>query len=289
MKGLKGRRRLAAALVVVAGLVLGAWPYSAYPWCGWSTPAASGAPLRVGVYEEFPTPERLAKLAQVDFPIDLALAAESPAAFEALRAPLADNPYVQTIYYWPTLTPEEGYYLGPWSRSAGLQRVMAETPAETPVLWDWEFPRGGQGWAVGEAPANRRLIEAWWAGRTAPVAVWRSFTFLGLDSPLLRLTGLYVDPRAYPTLTLHLDFYASGAGRPAWLTARMLRCGVERYGARFVPSFGVLDDGLGAGPFVSPEALARDVALARAAGVSEVWLFGLNGLNADYLAALRGN
>ena len=68
----------------------------------------------------------------------------------------------------------------------------------------------------------------------------------------------------------------------------MLRCGVERYGAQFIPSFGVLNDAEGpAEIFVPPETLRRNLGLARAAGVSEIWIFGVNGLNSEYLSALH--
>jgi hypothetical protein len=50
----------------------------------------------------------------------------------------------------------------------------------------------------------------------------------------------------------------------------------------------VLDDGEGAAnQFVPPETLRRNLRIARAAGVSEIWLFGVNGLNAAYLEAVR--
>mgnify|MGYP001569888165 CR=1 FL=1 len=63
---------------------------------------------------------------------------------------------------------------------------------------------------------------------------------------------------------------------------------VERYGERFVPSLGVLNDGEGpAHIFVPPTTLRRNLQLAREAGVAEVWLFGVNGLNDEYLSALR--
>ena len=57
---------------------------------------------------------------------------------------------------------------------------------------------------------------------------------------------------------------------------------------RFIPSLGVLDDQEGsASQFIPVDTLARYLAAARRAGVSEIWLFGVNGLNADYLAAIR--
>lgn len=39
--------------------------------------------------------------------------------------------------------------------------------------------------------------------------------------------------------------------------------------------------------FISPQMLRRDLRLAREAGVHELWLFGANGLDDQYLAALH--
>src|SRR5262245_1205100 len=94
-----GWRRLAMIILVSTGLMLlwlGAclweWrtgrrvlPWDAYGGCGTSAPAALPATVRVGVYEEFPNPWRLARLNQVDFPVTLAIAAPSRAAFLSLR------------------------------------------------------------------------------------------------------------------------------------------------------------------------------------------------------------
>lgn len=273
---------------MAALLATGAFPYSAYLWCGYSRPMALPPTLGVGLYEEFPTADRLAKLAAVDFPVSLAVAAPSRAEFLVLRETIsATYPQVRAIYFWPTLAPVEGYYPGTWSAGAGLRRAAAEAEG-LPVLWDLEFPRGNQGWAPGDWAGNRRFLDGWLRTHLAgaPVHVWRSYAFLGLDSPLLRLAGMHFDPREYPQLWLHLDLYTGSRARPAWLMGRILRCGVERYGDRFVPALGVLDDGEGPGRFTPPALLARDLRLAREAGVSEVWVFGLNGLQGEYLEAV---
>jgi hypothetical protein len=99
---------------------------------------------------------------------------------------------------------------------------------------------------------------------------------------------MHFDPLEYPSVVLNLNLYTTGEGLPHDELARILRCGVEKYGARFVPAFGSLNDGEGPEEiFVPVETLRRDLRLARDAGVSEIWLFQVNGLNADYLSALR--
>ena len=50
----------------------------------------------------------------------------------------------------------------------------------------------------------------------------------------------------------------------------------------------MLNDGAGRpDEFVPPPTLRRDLQLARAAGVSELWLFGVNGLNDEVVQMLR--
>ena len=157
-----------------------------------------------------------------------------------------------------------------------------------PVLWDLEMPRNKTAVSLQSWAHNRTFLDGWLRDRTAPVHLWRSHGTMGLDPLFLRLIGMPFDPREYEALWLHLDLYARGSGLEQGQMARVLRCGVERYGERFIPSLGVLNDGEGpAGLFVSADTLRRDLTLARAAGVAEIWLFSVNGLNDDYLSALR--
>jgi hypothetical protein len=99
---------------------------------------------------------------------------------------------------------------------------------------------------------------------------------------------MHFDPLDYPQVWMHLDLYNTGAGRPPAQMAQIMRCGVERYGERFIPALGVLNDGAGRPEeFVPPKTLQRDLELARAAGVNQLWLFGVNGLNDEIVQMLR--
>jgi hypothetical protein len=264
------------------------FPWSAYAGCGQSRPQRLPDVVRVGLYEEFPVPWRLEKLRQVDFPVSLAVAATSRSEFMNLQAGIRQAyPLVQTIYFWPLLAVAQGYYPGTWSDAAGVRQVSTEADG-LPVLWDLEMPKGKVALSYGDWWQNRTFFADWLRQRSAPVAFWRSNTSMGLDPVFLRLVSMHFDPGDYSDVWLHLDLYTTGAGRPRDEMARILRCGVERYGDHFIPAFGALNDGEGpAGNFVPPTTLKRDLELAREAGVAEVWLFGVNGLNADYLAAVK--
>ena len=59
-------------------------------------------------------------------------------------------------------------------------------------------------------------------------------------------------------------------------------------GAHFIPSLGVLNDNEGPPDrFVPPGTLRRNLHTARDAGVAEIWIFGVNGLNDAYLDAIH--
>lgn len=267
------------------------WPWSAYAFCGRTTPAALPATVRVGLYEEFSTPWRLAKLQQLTFPVTLAVAAASRTEFLQLRTTiLTTYPQVREVYFWPVLSAEEGYYPGAWSSPEGIRHLTTEA-TDLPLLWDLEVPRGAQ------QPRDLSLRH-WWTNRTTlagffarheqPIHLWRTYASMRLNPAFLRLTALHFDPLEYPTLHLHLDLYTTGTGQDAAELARLARCGVERYGARFIPSLGVLNDGEGPEEiFVPPATLERNLRIVRAAGVSEVWFFGVNGLNPAYLEAIQ--
>jgi hypothetical protein len=224
------------------------WPWSAYAFCGRTTPAALPATVRVGLYEEFSTPWRLAKLQQLTFPVTLAVAAASRTEFLQLRTTiLTTYPQVREVYFWPVLSAEEGYYPGAWSSPEGIRHLTTEA-TDLPLLWDLEVPRGAQ------QPRDLSLRH-WWTNRTTlagffarheqPIHLWRTYASMRLNPAFLRLTALHFDPLEYPTLHLHLDLYTTGTGQDAAELARLARCGVERYGARFIPSLGVLNDGEG--------------------------------------------
>jgi len=247
--------------------------------------------VRVGLYEEFPTPERLAKLQQVDFPVSLAVAAPSRMAFLELQSAIGQSySQVRQLFFWPVLAKDEGYYLGPFSDAAAIERVATQAN-DLPVLWDLELPQGEVFFlkrGLTNWQRSRQFTAAWLRDRTLPAPIWRSYAALGLDPWLLRAAGMHYDPLDYPQVALHLDLYSTGAGRPRDELARILQAGVARYGDRFVPALGVLDDGEGRPEqFVPAATLRRDLQLAREAGVGEIWLFGVNGLNVEYLAAVR--
>lgn len=264
------------------------FPWSAYALCGSSRPDSLADTVRIGLYEEFPVPWRLDKLAMVDFPTTLSLTASSRGQFESLRdAVQSQYPQVVEVLFWPLLSKEAGYYPGPFSDAEAIKNAAAGAD-DLPVLLDWELPLGTPNISLANWWQVRSDTDAWLRSRSAPTHIWRAHTSMGLDPLFLRLVGIHYDPQDYPDLYLHLDLYTTGEGLPSDELYRIIRCGVEKYGDHFIPDFGSLDDREGPPEIFVPVAtLRRYLEVARAAGVKEIWLFGVNGLNADYLSALH--
>ena len=263
-------------------------PSDPYASCGETQPTELPKTVRVGLYEEFPVPWRLDRLHYVDFPVNLAAGSSSRAKFLGMREMIRSTfPQVREVYFWPLLSQSEGYYPGTWSDAEAVQRA-ARAAEGLPTLWDLEMPPDLKHPSIGSWPENRVFLGQWLGSRAEPVHVWRSHASMGLDPAFLRLVGMHFDPLDYPAVSLHLDLYERGDGRPAAQMSRILRCGVEHYGARFIPALGVLDDGYPAPEqFIRFELLRRDLQLARAAGVSEIWLFSVNGLTPSVVRMLH--
>jgi hypothetical protein len=263
-------------------------PTDPYAKCGTSQPASLPETVRVGLYEEFPAPWRREPQHHVDFPVTLAVGAPTREAFMKIREMVRWTfPQVREVYFWPLLPQRQGYYPGTWSDAEGVRRAAAEAEG-LPTLWDLEMPPDLKHPSIRSWPENRAFIDGWLRSRTEPVHLWRSHASMGLDPLFLRMAGMHFDPLDYPAVSLHLDMYEKGVGMPAERFSRSLRCGVERYGSRFIPALGVLDDGNGeAGQFILPSTLRRDLELVRAAGVSEVWLFSVNGLSESTVRMLH--
>ena len=263
-------------------------PFDAYQGCGRDAPANLPETVQIGFYEEFPVPWRLDKLAKVDFPVKLAVAASNREDFLTLRESISQSyPQVSELYFWPLLSDDEGYYPGSWSDADAVERVAKEAEG-LPVLWDLERPRGALTFSPANIVRNTRLLDQWLKARKEPTQIWRSNAGMGLNPLFLRLIGMQFDPLEYPAVTLQLDLYMTGAGAPDDQLVRLLHCGVERYHERFVPSLGVLNDGEGdPAQFIPPETLRRVLLRVRESGVQEVWFFGSNGINDEFLSMLR--
>lgn len=269
-----------------------------YTGCGVSTNQTVSSPIKIAAYEEFPTLDRMKSTEKLPFQIKVAIAAHSYEEFQKIKQGLetdGKHTQIREFVFWPLLSEEEGYYPGPFSDPSALKRVAHESDLAAQdgieILWDLEFPPGTFGilrffnfqWAE-----NRDFIDSWLKNHDGTVHIWRSYKELGLNPWILRTLGLHFDPNNYSNVTMHLDLHTTGDGIPENDMRQILLCGKEQYRDHFVPSFGSLDDGF-ASPdvFVPPETLQRDIQLAQASGISEIWVFSVSGLQPKYTDTLQ--
>ena len=98
--------------------------------------------MRIDFFEEYPTPENLAKAALISWPSTAYIAAYSLSEFEKAGAALAlIHPRIEAGY-WPIL--KTSYWISPFSSRGELAQLRDELEGyrgvHLPVLIDLEFP-----------------------------------------------------------------------------------------------------------------------------------------------------
>lgn len=83
------------------------------------------------LYEEFPNDENLSKIELINFPINLVIAVPNIVKFNQIKRQLKEYPQVKDVGYWPTLQTSEGYWMSPFSKREGLERVIGELEERT--------------------------------------------------------------------------------------------------------------------------------------------------------------
>ncbi len=247
--------------------------------------------VKVTFYEEFPNPWRLSKLQLVNFPFDIAVAAHSRKEFLSLQKEIHDNyPFAREIYYWPLIPLDQGYYPGALSDHKIISRTLNESHG-LPILLDSEFKPGGPDISVETIQnwwKNTEFIDQWIKDHPdQQIDVWRSHPTMGFHSPFLDLLGIHIDPNKYTNVSMHYNLYSDN-DLSNGQKENILCNGISEYGPeKFVPALGVLDDGVDGGMFIPIDIFRHDLELARAAGVNRVAIFGVNGLNEEYVRAIN--
>ncbi len=258
------------------------------PWanCG-NTVAVNPSKTRVGVYDENPDFRFWGKLREAEFIDSIAVAARTREEFLYYQSEIKKVAPNVKVKFWALLPTGEGYFPGPFSDRKGVKRLISEV-GELPVVWDSELPYNWNSFSPVNWYENKDLVDKWLKKRKERVDVWRSYDIMGPDPLFLRWAALHVDPNEYPNVYLHLDLYATGKGFSNERLMQILRCGVEKYGDKFIPSFGMLSTGKKSPEtYITMDTLKRYLKIAQKAGVSEVWLHSLEGLNSETIAAIR--
>lgn len=256
--------------------------------------ASSSDLMTITLFEEFATAENLSKLQHIDFPVSLFIAASSIQEFYDIEESLKSSLQVETIGYWPTLAQEEGYWLSPFSKRNGLQRIIEElrrVDRPLSVLWDAELPVMRKRLFLTGLPlfwVNRSLIKDFMDNPPSNVTLYvaeppdRGFGYRSL----LRFFALSFDSSSnYRRVEMLYGHSQSDSFRQS------LRRGVQS--ENYSPAFGAIAEGVGGSAKtgsrlrLTPEELDEDLQIASEIGVQDVFIYRLGGIDERYAAVLK--
>ena len=240
--------------------------------------------MQISFFEEFPTKENLAKLKLVTGPTKLYLAAPNLAEFELIRSTLQGQKVKDTIY-WPILTKKEGYWISPFSSRKALKRIFRELAGKkVSVMLDLELPTRQNSWLYLTQSfhfcGNKKLIGDFIAGHKGHIYLAEYYPEGRKQEGLLERLGLHYQSGKVKVIKM---LYHSLHPFSEDFVRQELRYGKQEYGKNFLVAYGTMGTGVHqTEQNIEPKQLKKDLRLARKAGISEVVLYRLGGLNKEY-------
>ncbi|MEK6863590.1 MAG: hypothetical protein AABW53_02740 [Nanoarchaeota archaeon] len=241
--------------------------------------------MLISFFEEFPTAENLAKLKSVTWPTKIYVAAESVEEFRNITASIGHRHILEAVY-WPILKKKEGYWISPFSEQSALQHLFEQLEhKKIPVMLDLELPTTRNPWLyvtqLFHFRKDKKLIDSF-------VHNYTGETYLceySARKKWLQLLGLHYSDKKCKVMKMlynsvhHLDLDA---------LREELNLGIKEHGSKYVVGYGTIAIGVGGNePMLSPQQLETDLWIAQEAGVKEVVLFRLGGLNNKYIKVLE--
>lgn len=247
--------------------------------------------MQISFFEEFPSRKNLEKIRLVSWPTTLYLAAKSYSEFQRLEKIARGYKYVIKCIYWPTLQRQEGYWISPFSSRKALLRIFKELEDKnTPLLIDAELPtRQNPGLYLTEGLhfwRNRTLIQQF-IKKHPRVYVAEYFPRSSWNQKILTLLGLHFNPSVYDCTTIKM-LYNSLHHFPQSFLQQYLEEEHQKYGVHFIAAFGTISRGIAhTEPRLSIKQLQQNLLAASEAGIKEVIIYRLGGLNKKYAAVLQ--
>ncbi len=242
--------------------------------------------MLISFFEEFPTEESLAKLKLISWPTKLYVAANSVEEFRAVTFSIRRNQHLLEAVYWPILKKQEGYWISPFSKQSALHNLFEQLEhKKIPVMLDLELPTTRNPWLylteLFHFRKDKKMIHSFicnYAGETY-------------------LCEYYAKPKMLELLGLHYKNKKSKVMKMLYNSAHRfdeealrgeLQAGVEEFNDKYVVGYGTIAVGVGGDePILSSEQLEKDLRIAQEAGVKEVVLFRLGGLNKKYVKVME--
>lgn len=241
--------------------------------------------MRISFFEEFPTHKNLEKLELINFQTRIYIAAPGLGEFKRLKELL----YEYELVYWPVLKKIEGYWISPFSKRSALCRTLKEVKNENiHLMLDLELPLFAPWLYITQLPnflRNKSLISDFISERKAET------TLVELSGNKRRLEswGLsYESNKANKAKMVYTSLIrrATRVRKEEYLR-KVCVDGVKEYGLRFRIGLGCIAKGISKlEPILTAGELARDLEIAKESGVVEAIIYGLDGLNEEYIKAI---
>jgi hypothetical protein len=274
--------------------------------------------MNIGFFVEFPR-EEIHKLSLIDFPVKLYLAANSIEEFRTIEEMAKGiNPEIEAAY-WPLL--EKSYWISPFSYNRELDRLhgdLSQNDEKLEVLLDLELPKFWLRYLIYHIPrvlANalkyhlrfrRPRIRKLFKERdrynieitaTSYPVTSKFYIINYLTFKLFGLLGVHFNPKAYNHNVVFMCYSSIRKD----LLKKTLKNINKRKKTRehFQVGLGLLDYGmlsktgyiqllqriglLKSFRLLSPEELERDLSLVKEYGVNTATIYGLGGLDQDFV------
>ncbi len=242
----------------------------------------------ISFFEEFPTKANLNKLKLVSWPTKLYVAAKSIKEFKKIKSSIK-NKHVKDVVYWPILEKKEGYWISPFSKRNALLRVLGEIK-DTPVMIDAELPTTKNPWLFITQKANffrnRKLIRKFVSG-SPEVYVAEYYPTGKFKEAIMSFLGLHFDLNKFNSKVIKMVYHSMHNFNRDFITQK-IKDGKAEFGKRFIVGYGIIAHGIdGDEQMLSLEQLEEDLKIAKVAGISEVIIFRLGGLNKGYVSVIK--
>ena len=244
----------------------------------------------VSFFEEFPKKENFDKLKLVKWSTKLHIAAKSLKEFNQIKSKIK-NKNIKEFIYWPILGMNEGYWISPFSKRHAMLSVFNELKGKkVSVMIDAETPFSKHNilfiTQLFNFFRNRKIISKF-IKNYPNVYVSEYYPQGKIKDAILSFLGLHFDPHEYNVKVIKMVYHSMHRFNEKFIT-KALTEGRKKYGKNFLVGYGTLAPGItGDEPKLSLLQLKKDMEIAKKAGLSEVVIYRLGGLNKKYASLFR--
>ena len=239
--------------------------------------------MKISFFEEFPSSVVLKKAEKINFPFNLYLADYSIDSFKLYKKEIK-NKHLKKCIWWPLLPKEAGYWVSGFTRTSALKKLFSELQKEKiPVMLDLEYPKKRLLLIKNffKRETNIKLIHNFienYKGEIYCCEYYKDFGFIENKS------GLHFD-NAHKIIKM---YYTSMHHFSDKSLEKNFKKNITKYQNKFLVALGIIAVGiLGNEKILSHHQLKRDLELCKKAGINEVIIYRLEGLNEEYLKVLE--